>query len=315
MKFLMLFLGLLSLSIVDEEIAFEEHIAKAYDEYVLLEEHENNYYELKLYAGKVKNKIYYGIYFRNEIPNEYKLKVRLNDRIYVLAKNQRGDVFAPAVDFNKAKQFSLLVYNKDDNYQYGLTKFHNIKVMDLDDFSQLPNVFIGSGNDTAKTKIRTELIIDTRLYIYFAMVAVMLTCACILLVYYKKKKGMFNPELRSANVFNFKKFINSVFEEEPTSNLEKQDMIKEVQVKVEDVKQEEVKEKTVLTTYKWYHYEEEISDFDIISHLKKLNLNPIYKEATLEEKNKIMIELMKLKDQNIITYDDYLNEISKLWKE
>lgn len=311
----MLFLGLLSLSITDDKKAFEESIEKAYDEYVLLEEYENNYYELKLYAGKVKNKIYYGIYFRNEIPNQYKLKVRVNDRLYILDKTPRGDVFAPAVDFNNAKEFSLLVYNKDNNYQYGLTKFHNIKVMDVEEFSKIPNVYVGNGNDIAKARIKTEYEFDSRIYIYFAMVAIMLACTCILLVYYKKKKGMFNPELRSANVFNFKKFINSVLEEESTIG-EKQDNIKEVYAKVEDVKHEEEKdEKVVSSTYKWYHYEEDVSDFDIASYLVKLNLNPNYKEATLEEKNKIMIELMKLKDQNIITYDDYLNEISKLWKE
>ena len=40
-----------------------------------------------------------------------------------------------------------------------------------------------------------------------------------------------------------------------------------------------------------------------------------YRIVSTEEKNKIMLELMRLKEQKVITPDDYLDEVSELWKK
>lgn len=313
MKFLMLFFGLLSLSNVTDEELFIDELNSAYDEYALIEEYENNYYDLKLYAGKVREEVYYGIYFRNKIPNEYKLKLTINNKIYVLDNTPRGDVFAPAVDFKNADEFSILIFNKYNDYQYGLTQFKNIKVMDIEEFNQLQDIYVGSGNGIKKANYKTEFNFDSRIYIYIAMVSVLLICAGIIYYYFKKSKGMFRTDLRSANVFNFKEFINSVVveteleqEEKTWQNSHNEDL---------DVVEINEEKPIIESTYKWYHYEEEVSDFDIKKHLAELNLATDYSEASIEEKNKVMLELMRLRDQEKITYDDYLNEISELWKE
>jgi len=311
----MLFLGLLTLTFTSsEEEKFTIELNQTYEQYALVKEYTNNYYDLKLYAGKIKDKIYYGIYFRNTIPNEYKLKIKLKDKIYILDKTKRGDVLAPAVDLKNANEFSILIFNKDDYYQYGLFDFQNIEVMNVEEFSKLNNVYYGKGNEVNIVTVKSEVKFNKILYVYFFLIFIILVCASIIYYYYKRKKGMFSPELRSSNVFNFKEFINSVI-----VDLNKEDEIKDVEAKVVDIKKDMNNDNNqeniqVNSTYKWFHYEEEVSNFDIKGYLESLNLPTDYQNATTDEKNKIMLELMHLRKENKITYDDYLNEISKLWK-
>src|SRR5690554_6376318 len=124
---------------------------------------------------------------------------------------------------------------------------------------------------------------------------------------------MFRTDLSSANVFKFKEFINSVV---VAAELEQEETTWQ-NTHTEDLGVVAINEEKpiIKSTYKWYHYEEEVSDFDIKKHLAELNLVSDSSEASIEEKNKVMLALMRLRDQEKITYDDYLNEISELWKE
>ena len=38
-----------------------------------------------------------------------------------------------------------------------------------------------------------------------------------------------------------------------------------------------------------------------------------YKELSMEDKNKVMLELMRMKDFKEITNDEYRSEVIKLW--
>lgn len=318
MKLLMLLFSVFTLSSnIDVDSSFIEELNNSYDEYVLLEEYSNNYYDLQLYAGRVNDDIYYGIYFFNKIPQEYNLKLRINDKIYTLDKTPRGDIVAPAVNFKNAEDFSILIYNKNDYYQYGINRFQNIKSIDIEDFSILEHKVAGSGQGVQLAKLKSDLNIDKRLSIYIVLVSIFLVCGVIILVYYKKKKGMFNSDIKSANVFNFKEFINSAintYEEEFEEYREDFDNSGFNNYDESTTESESLNEGIVTTTYKWHHYEEEKSDFDIKLHLESMGLPTNYQTATVEDKNLVMLELMRLRDQNKITQDDYLDEISELWK-
>lgn len=321
MKLILTLLSLFTVSklnvTVDDDYVNE--IKSSYEEYVLVEEYTNNYYDLQLYAGKINEKIYYGIYFKNKIPNEYNLKLYYNSKDYVLPTTTRGDVMAPAVDLSDTANFSIIIYDKSDFYQYGISDFQNIDTLDLEEFSKLENKLTGQGQGVTASRIRSNFKIEERLIIYIVLVSVLLTCGIIIFIYYKKKRGMFSPDIKSANVFNFKDFLNAASQDiqedyvDATSDSTYNDTYEDDKV-TEDV-EEQNKERVVNQTYVWHHYEEEKSDFDFKGHLSELNLPTNYEIASLEDKNKIMLELMRLKDQNKITQDDYLDEISELWKK
>ena len=67
--------------------------------------------------------------------------------------------------------------------------------------------------------------------------------------------------------------------------------------------------------YSWARDEDVRSDFNIKKHLQELGFITDYRIIDSEEKNKIMLELMRLKEQKTITQDDYLYEVSELWKK
>ena len=300
---------------VEVDPNFESEMIDSYEEYALVEEYTNNYYDLQLYIGKVNEKVYYGIYFKNNIPNQYYIKISLDDKIYNLDRNQRGDTIATAIDLNNSNNFSILVYNKDGFYQYGINSFQNIETMEIDEFNSLENKIVGQGNGILSAKLKSDINMDKRLIIYIVLVSVFLVCGLIILIFYKRKKGMFNSDIKSANVFNFKEFLQSStpsFEENQSyNNYPERDFVVSEEIVEEETKEPE---KVVNQTYVWQHYEEEKSDFDFRSHLSNMNLPTNYKQASAEEKNNIMLELMRLRDQDKITHDDYLDEISELWK-
>lgn len=321
MKLILTLLSLFTVSklnvTVDDD--YVNQIKSSYEEYVLVEEYTNNYYDLQLYAGKINEKIYYGIYFKNKIPNEYNLKLFYNNKDYVLPATTRGDVMAPAVDLSNTENFSIVIYDKNDFYQYGINSFQNIDTLDLEEFNKVDNKLTGLGQGVNEARVRSNFKIEERLIIYIVLVSVLLACGIIVFIYSKKKRGMFNPDIKSANVFNFKSFLNAASQDmQADYNEETKDKtyndIYEEENPVE-VKEEPSKERIVNPTYVWHHYEEEKSDFDFKTHLNGLNLPTNYETASLEDKNKIMLELMRLKDQNKITQDDYLDEISELWKK
>ena len=276
--------------------------------------HENDY-DLQLYSCKIKEKIYYGIYFKNKIPNEYKMKISYNDKDHVLPATPRGDVMAPAVDLNNTKSFTIIIYDKNDFYQYGISEFKNIKTLDLEEFSKLDNKIIGQGQGVNEARARSDFRIDERLIIYLVLVSILLACGVIIFIYYKKKRGMFSPDIKAANVFNFKEFISAARDDVQYDYINVENNLTHQEIHEEKAEEVQNKERVVNQTYVWHHYEEEKSDFDFKKHLSELNLPTNYELASLEDKNKIMLELMRLKDQNKITQDDYLDEISELWKK
>ncbi|MCK9470541.1 MAG: hypothetical protein WC006_03210 [Bacilli bacterium] len=320
MKLMLILFSIFSIkSLSFEDVDNQEYINelnKAYEEYALVDEYTNNYYDLQLYVGKINSKIYYGIYFKNKIPNKpYILKLSYDEKTYLLRETSRGDVIEVAVDLSDVDQFSFEIYDKN-NYKYPIPKFANVKTVKLEEFQALSNRVVGEGSGVSVQQLRADFRFDSRFIIYIALVSVLMVCGGIILFFFKKKKGMFNADIKSANVFNFKEFINASKEDyQDTFNrdFEEVDSFEEAEI-VEDTPKDP-NESLISQTYVWQHYEEEKSDFNIKAHLNSLNLDTDYLNASLEDKNKVMLELMKLRDQNKITYDDYLDEISELWKK
>lgn len=316
MKLLMLVASLFSSLLINnnqEYNKFIDDLNSAYNEYALVEEYENNYYQLNVYAGYYNNDTYYAIYFRNIVPNEYKVKVVVGTTVYDLKTNARGDSIVVALDLGVVEEFSLEVFDKNGNAQYGLGDFKNLKVLSKEDISAIQTKVTGEGNGNFNpTKLRKALDFSLMGILFTIFGNVILLCVLIIFMYAKRKKGMFDKSIRTNSTFNFQEFVATATKE----NYEVEDIEPDYSfavAEVEEVEEPETEFSKPLSA--WQHYEEEKSDFNFEEHFKKLGFNPNYKGLSETEKNKIMLELMHLRGQNKITQDDYLDETSKLWKK
>jgi uncharacterized protein YqgQ len=130
--------------------------------------------------------------------------------------------------------------------------------------------------------------------------------------------GMFNDDVKSQNIFNFKEFLNSTMEEQ--SQVYQEGVVISVDSKInqkeEDNQNEEQEPKVNKEVYhSWGKDEDEMSGFDIKQYLQDHGFVTNYNILDESEKNLIMLELMKLRDQKIITKDDYIIEAGELWKK
>jgi hypothetical protein len=126
------------------------------------------------------------------------------------------------------------------------------------------------------------------------------------------KKGMFAEGARTEGVFDFKAFLEKEFDEVQTQA----DL--SLGSNGNSLREESKAEGEVVPPiYRRYGRgeEDELSNFDIGNHLRELGYITDYTAITEDEKNSIMMELMKLRDTKKITKDDYLLEIGKLWKK
>ena len=131
-------------------------------------------------------------------------------------------------------------------------------------------------------------------------IGIILISGGILLFLFITKKGLFNSKKRDQEFEQQHKIRDEI--QSFINNLEKEETI-EVEVIDEEVK--EVYEK-----HKFYD-EEDLKDVSLL--LKDKGFNVEYKTLTTEEKNKVMLELMRMKDSKEITEEEYKEEIIKLW--
>ncbi len=65
---------------------------------------------------------------------------------------------------------------------------------------------------------------------------------------------------------------------------------------------------------KMIQYDDEFEfDFNVEDYLKEKGFNVNYKSLTEFEKERIMLELMMMRDTNIISVEQYNYEVIKLW--
>lgn len=313
MKILYLMLSLLNLStaLINE---FDAQVETAYNEYIEVQT-ENPNYTIKLVTGVFDNQVRYGVFFTSEIAKEYHLKVFYKNRLYQLPETNRGDVNVVAIDFEEGEIFSIEIYDKQGHYQYGNEEFKNIKVIAKEEFTNYENLLIGNGMGSSITRLKSANNIKVKTIFIGVLVFILLVCGIIIFIYYKKKRGLFNPDLKKENVFNFKEFLNSEIPTETDDYIDVEVLESETDDQAMTKEDNQDENGFIQNNYIWSHYEEERSNFNIKSYLKDLGYITNYQLASEEEKNQIMLELMKLRDQRKITQDDYLEEISELWKK
>jgi hypothetical protein len=313
MKYFMTLLSVVILSSSAREDftnSYSALVDEAYTEYIE-EKHENpNYdYGITLIKGLINNQVRYGFSFYNENAKSYYIRVYYNGRLYQVDTDSRGDVQVVALNLQEGDVFSLVVFDSKNSVKEALPEFENITIMTKEEFNALEVRKTGQGKGVSLTRLRTTIIFDSSIWIYLGAFLIVAGCALIIFIYYKKRKGLFAPEMRSQNVFNFREFLSTSFE-----MTEPQDDDYEETV-AEEIPEQSDPDYVPVQHYPWSRVEDESSGFDIGGYLRNKGYITDYRLLGEEEKNKIMMELMYLRDQRLITKDEYLEETSRLWKK
>jgi len=206
-------LSIITLSSFSNEFIqeFDTEVQSSYDEYQILEEYTNSYYTIKVVYGLIDEDVRYGVCFYSDIPNEYSVNILHNNKLYDLKENSRGDVSAVALDLKTGDVFSVILYNKSKNVQH-INKFENIEVITKEEFNSLDEKLIGEGNGITLSNLKSSLNLDFQSIVYIVFGIVIVLCGLIIIIFYKRRKGMFAADEKSKNVFNFKEFLNSTLD-------------------------------------------------------------------------------------------------------
>lgn len=266
-----------------------------YNNYVSMKTEETNNYYLNIVVGEIEEKIGYSILFISSNPNEYDIKLCTNKKEYLLPKNSRKDLVA----YN-------IVMNEDYTIQVHIdgisTYSYDVNYLTYDNFISNYKDQLIKGNNLGftQTNLQEENNDNYIQILSLIFIGIILISGGILLFLFITKKGLFNSKKRDQEFeeqHQIRDEIQNFF-----NNLEKEETI-EVEVIDEEVK--EVYEKA-----KFYD-EEDLKDVSLL--LKEKGFNVEYKTLTTEEKNKVMLELMRMKDSKEITEEEYKEEIIKLW--
>lgn len=305
MKIIKLFIGLIILAatpLLEHTESFDASIEKAYDVYYESVNYETPEYILKIVKGKVDNEYTYGLCFFSVNSGSHRVVISDGEKEYKLSSNSRGDVSMVAFyPIENGKVVIYDIYDKEVSLieDYMVTPFTE---EDLEDQDVL--------NTGAKEGYEIEDLIknnNNKAKMIFFSVAfiIILICVFIIIVFFVKKKGKFDPETRKENVFNFKEFIETEIKEN----------IVEAEVVSEETEEQQTKEPEPYDYGNNKRYsDDEDTGFNIKNFLSEKGYITVYKGLSEEEKNKIMLELMHLRDEKKISKDEYIMEVSELWK-
>lgn len=308
MKIFILLTFLLNLSFaLDFTNAFDLEVQNAYEKYQVYDEYESPYYSLKVIYGLVNDEIRYGICFFSMQAKEYSMVIVYQGQQYTLPSNKRGDVSVVALALKASETFSLEVYDQAKQYQSS-SVFQNISVITKEDFLNLSNLETGFNQGTKTTKLSFIQSWSSLSVFYYGLLGVFGICALVLIIFYWRKKGFFDDAIRQdVSEPQILPLMNT--QEQPTSD-EFEEFVQPTNNEFEGFEQPQ--NHKALYHHEWQ--EEEPSNFDIKAHLEALGFLVNYHMLLEHEKFMIMKELIHLRDQKQITQDEYLEEVSHLWK-
>lgn len=292
-KILVVFLLIINLlglpsPLLDE---FNNNINNGYEKYAIISDIDNQYYHFKVIQGINKQKMSFGVLLYNYDAKSHIIEIIINDNKYNLSKTKRGDFSIEAIRFND-DIITINVLDEKQSIRQSVV-LHN----------ELSNEYTLQNGLNKGIKFSNVIRnISNQLLLTFIFLSVIIICLIIIVVLAITKKGMFNPERRKKDVFNLRELIDNYTKEAPSTF----DNVILEEEKVDDKKE-------VYKRIRDYEDDDEISiDVENILMTKGYNIN--YDIISMEEKNKIMLELMRMRDFKEITLEQYKEEVIKLWK-
>ena len=317
MKLLVLFLSFISFiavgsstlskeSIEKTQMDFLDSVEKGYQYYGNYETIEFDEFSLLIVKGIYNDSPCYGLSFVSATANSYYLVLETKSSSFTMPKNGNNGSLAIAIkaDIN----YTVSIYDSND-------KKVEMKEINLPKFSSNEFNYSSAINGQATgVKFTTLTEFKTRLpFLPVLLITLASLTGFVLLVLgvlFVLKKGYFNKEKRKEGVIS----MRDIYEAE-TDDIETDGISFDYEEKKEDYSSAD-ELIPVINPNKREDDEPAISKVDNIKdYLRDKGFFVDYNVLSEEEKNKIMMELIKLKNDGLITLDAYYKETYELWKK
>lgn len=317
MKLLVLFLSFISFiavgsstlskeSIEKTQMDFLDSVEKGYQYYGNYETIEFDEFSLLIVKGIYNDSPCYGLSFVSATANSYYLVLETKSSSFTMPKNGNNGSLAIAIkaDIN----YTVSIYDSND-------KKVEMKEINLPKFSSNEfNYSSAISGQATGVKFTTLTEFKTRLpFLPVLLITLASLTGFVLLVLgvlFVLKKGYFNKEKRKEGVIS----MRDIYEAE-TDDIETDGISFDYEEKKEDYSSDD-ELIPVINPNKREDDEPAISKVDNIKdYLRDKGFFVDYNVLSEEEKNKIMMELIKLKNDGLITLDAYYKETYELWKK
>ena len=297
---LMLILSFLLISSVQttRKDTFVNEIKNGYALYEIIEDEENEEYSIVVARGINKGQNSLGLYFYSVCKDEYYCSISDGTNEYKITSDKNDEVYYPAISY--ASALEIKIYNCDDELKIV------IKVAPINQ-----STFVGEagGNNGVEFSAPKGIGRANQSYvlIYMIGIGIIVICAIIIIILKASKRGMFNDDARKEGITNFKEleehYVNSDLHEDEFA-VDNNEYVNDVEEQVQ------VYERT-------RDYDDDIDTNrpSVKSILEQRGFETNYAILSVEDKNKVMVELMMMREQKVINNDEYQHEIVELWKK
>lgn len=283
---------------------FNSSINDGYQKYEVMEEKSNIYYTFKLIRGINNNKMYFGAFLFNEDSKSHKLAMIIDETQYSLPQTSRGDYVIPAMKLEDDVIIRILDELNNERARYTINK------ITVEEFNNKTTGII-NGLNKGLSETKSNLNLNFMTLIVYIFGGIIIVFGGILVYMIIAKKGLFNENKRKSEVFNFREYV-----EKMTGQNTMDENIVLSDEDINEVRNPQVEEEAQIVNM--YPYQREYDDDDEEVDVKKLlqnrGFNTDYQVLNENEKNMIMLELMKMRDLHEITREQYQKEIISLWK-
>ena len=281
---LILMMAFFNISSGDNSEAYLSQVSDKYQAYNVVYQAYDEDYEICIINGVMNGYQSYGVYFYSNTKN-YKLVAQSEDEIYAFPTVNGEMVWCLAIDYDNPVTISVLDKKHDILY----TKATLVE----ENFNNI--ITPGSGNGVEFSQLNCISRKYNNQIIFYVVLAVIISvCLTTILILRITHSGIFSKANRSAHSFNMKEFLENTDDEtdpyDPLSNI----------TLIENVEEEKIETENKMDVKKYLLDKGYIID---------------YKSLSEDEKNKIMVELMVLKNEGKISEEDYKKETIELWKK
>lgn len=318
MKLFILFYSLINLTFFANVRLedYQDRIHQGYEFYEVLIEEQNQYYTLNITWGVNKNQINYSVYFYNDKPNHLSLRVIRNDYSYNLPSDSRGDIVVESFSVDNTESLFIVLLDRDNH----LYRTVNLPLAsDKAEFLLRTNEFIVGENKGLKTINLKQIYNPSKVILLVVGLFVIIFLSIIaILILYVTKTGVFRKKDQVINE-PMQEYYQDLertlrrFAEEAQLTIERMQSTEMVEENKKEITDEPTQVYKRLLRYEFEDDSEIL--FDIKKHLQDKGFITDYHLLSEEEKNLIMVELMILRDQKIISIDQYNQEVIRLWQK
>lgn len=278
--------------------SFMNEIQKGYAFYEVVSDVETDDYSICIVRGVNKNKSSMGVFFNSACEDEYYCVIYDGSKEYKLSAKENGDVYYPAISYSI--DLEVKIYDCDNNLYFRKV----VQKVNTKTFSGTAGANKGIIFNSPKNfgGISSSLVI-----FYIIAISVIGLCAIIIIIFKVSKRGMFDEQKRS----EVARELKALEDEYVNKDLHQEDNIYNVnETDYKEEKTEEVYEKN-------HYYDDELDEArpDVKLILKSRGFNTDYANMEVEDKNRVMVELMMMREQLVINNEEYQHEIIELWKK